>query len=69
MTKCIVEIFGLPREITEVQKVEVELKDRANLGDVIAALRRKIPALEESVYGLPQTRKVRAKGFRDWPRY
>jgi len=49
MNRCIVQLFGLSREVTKLQKVEVELKDGANLGDVIAALRREIPALEGRV--------------------
>ena len=46
MFRCMVQLFGLPHEITELREVEVELKDGANLRDVIAALRREIPALE-----------------------
>ncbi len=49
MLRCIVQLFGLPHEITELHEVEVELKDEAKLGDVIAALRREIPALEGRV--------------------
>ena len=49
MNRCIVQLFGLPREVTELREVEVELKDGANLGDVIAALGREIPALEGPV--------------------
>ena len=46
MIRCMVQLFGLPHEITELREVEVELKDGANLRDIIAALRREIPALE-----------------------
>ena len=46
MNRCIVQLFGLPREVTELREVEIELTDGASLGDVIAALRREIPALE-----------------------
>ena len=49
MMRCIVQLFGLPHEITELHEVEVELKDGAKLGDVIAVLRREIPALEGRV--------------------
>ena len=49
MNRCIVQLFGLPREVTELREVEVELKDGASLGDIIAALRREIPALEGHV--------------------
>ena len=49
MFRCVVQMFGLPREITELREVEVELKDGASLVDVTAALRRRIPALEGTV--------------------
>ena len=46
MIRCMVQLFGLPHEITELREVEVELKEGANLRDIIAVLRREIPALE-----------------------
>jgi molybdopterin converting factor small subunit len=49
MFTCTVEIFGLPEEITSQPKVEVRLKDGANLKDVIAALRHNVPDLEGPV--------------------
>ncbi len=49
MTKYIVEMYGLSSEITELRQVEVELKDGTSLGDVVGAIRRKIPALEGHV--------------------
>ena len=49
MFKCVVQMFGLPREITSLREVELELKDGATLGDVIAALRHEIPSLEGPV--------------------
>ena len=49
MFKCVVQMFGLPSEITELYEVEVELRDGANMAEVIAALREKIPALEGPV--------------------
>ena len=49
MNRYIVQMFGLPREVTELREVEVELKDRAGLEDVVAALRHEIPALEGPV--------------------
>ena len=63
MNRCIVQLFGLPREITELQKVEVELKDRASLGDVIAALRREIPALEGRVIHAGENRLMEHCAF------
>ncbi|UCB42671.1 MAG: MoaD/ThiS family protein [Dehalococcoidales bacterium] len=49
MFRCMVEIFGLPEEITGPPKIEVRLKDGANPSDVIAALRREVPVLEGPV--------------------
>ncbi len=46
MFRCVVQMFGLPNEITELREVEVELNDGATLRDVVAALKDKIPALE-----------------------
>jgi molybdopterin converting factor small subunit len=46
MFRCVVEMFGLPSEITELREAEVELDDGATLRDVVAALKSKIPALE-----------------------
>ena len=46
MKKCTVEMWGLPREISGLQEVEVQLKDDAGLRDVVAALKRKVPKLE-----------------------
>ena len=46
MARFVVEMFGLPYEITGLREVEVELKDGVSLGDIIAALRRKVPALD-----------------------
>lgn len=63
MKRCMVQLFGLPREITELRKVEVELKDGANLGDVIAALRREIPALEGRVIRAGENRLMEHCAF------
>ena len=63
MIKCIVQLFGLPREITELREVEVELTDEANLGDVIAVLRRKIPALEGRVIHAGENRLMEHCAF------
>ena len=39
-------MFGLPPGLTDLQKVEVGLKNGVALKDLIAALRREIPSLE-----------------------
>jgi molybdopterin converting factor small subunit len=49
MFKWTIPMYGLPREITELREVEVELKDGANMAEVIAALRKKVPSLEGPV--------------------
>jgi len=63
MIRCVVEMFGLPPEITELREVGVELKDRASLGDLIAALRRKIPALEGRVIRAGEDRLTQYYAF------
>ena len=49
MFRCVVGMFGLSHDVTELRNVELELEDGAHLGDVIEALRREIPALEGDV--------------------
>ena len=49
MNRYVVELYGLSSKVSNLDKVEVELKDEASLGDTIAALRRKIPVLEGPV--------------------
>jgi molybdopterin converting factor small subunit len=50
MFNGIVYIYGLPREIADVREVHVELKDGASMGEVIAALKKEVPALEGPVF-------------------
>ena len=63
MFRCVVEIFGLPEEITCRPKVEVRLKDGASPRDVIAALRREVPALEGPVIRCGEDQLVDYFGF------
>jgi molybdopterin converting factor small subunit len=63
MFRCIVEMFGLSDEITGLRKVEVELKDGASPRDVIAALRREIPALEGPIIRCGENQLVDHYGF------
>ena len=44
-----IPMYGLRREITEKREVEVELRDGANMAEVIAAMKQKLPALEGEV--------------------
>ena len=62
MIKCIVEFFGVPLKTTEM-KVEIELKEGAKLKDIIAALRYKLPALEETIIVPGQDRMVEGYTF------
>lgn len=57
MTKCKVDFFGLPSNITEL-KVEIEVREGAKLRDIITALRLKVPALEGRVIVTGQDRMV-----------
>jgi molybdopterin converting factor small subunit len=49
MFKCVIPMYGLPREITELREAEVELNEGAGMAEVIAALKEKVPALEGPV--------------------
>jgi molybdopterin converting factor small subunit len=49
MNKWTIPMYGLRREITEKREVEVELNEGAGMAEVLAALRKKIPALEGPV--------------------
>jgi hypothetical protein len=53
MFKCVIHIYGLPREISDLREVEVELKDGASM---VKLLQRssKIPALEETQQIVPE---------------
>jgi len=39
-------MFGLSPDITELREVEIELNDEPRLADIVAALKRSVPALE-----------------------
>lgn len=49
MTRHVVEMFGLCSRIAGQKQAEIELKESATLGDIVAALRRQVPALEGEV--------------------
>lgn len=50
MFKVVIPMYGLPREITEIRNVEVELSEGAGMAEVIAALREQVPSLEGPVF-------------------
>jgi molybdopterin converting factor small subunit len=49
-------MYGLPREITELREVEVELNEGAGMAEVVAALRKEVPSLEGPVIVTGQDR-------------
>jgi len=63
MLTVVVEMFGLPEDVTSEPKVEVSLKDNASLTDIVAALRRKVPALEGTVIEHVRDRLLDQFGF------
>lgn len=63
MFTCVVEMFGLPEDVTSQSKVELSLNDKANLTDVVAALRRKVPELEGPVIHIGKDRLLDHFGF------
>ena len=63
MFRCVVGIFGLPREITGLQKVEIELNNGAGLRDIIVALKREIPKMEGSVFVTGEERLMENYAF------
>ncbi len=58
MAKWIIPMYGLPREITPLREVEVELNDDADMAEVLAAMKAKIPALEGPVIRCGENRLV-----------
>ena len=44
-----VQLYGLPNDLASLRQVELQLEGGVTLGDVVAALRRNIPALEGRV--------------------
>ena len=63
MARYVVEMFGLPHEITDLRQVEIKLEKGASLRDVVAALRREIPALEGRVIHPEENRLMERYAF------
>jgi molybdopterin converting factor small subunit len=61
--KCQVELYGLSRETIELQQLELELMDGANLKDLVAKLRHSIPALEGRVIRAEEDRLTEYYAF------
>jgi len=51
-------MYGLPQEITRQREVEVELSDNADMAEVLAAMKAKIPSLEGPVIRRGENRLV-----------
>jgi hypothetical protein len=58
-----IEMYGIPQNITRQIKVAVELDDEAGLKNVVAALKRQLPALEGPVICQGQDRLVEEYAF------
>jgi molybdopterin converting factor small subunit len=63
MFNCKIPMYGLPREITELREVEVELNDGAGMAEVIAALLKKVPSLEGPVIRVGEDRLMEQYKF------
>jgi molybdopterin converting factor small subunit len=63
MFKVTIPMYGLAREITEKREVEVELDDGANMAQVIAGLKEKVPSLEGPVIQRGENRLVKLYKF------
>ncbi len=63
MFKGKVYIYGLPREIADVREVDVELNDDATMGEVIAAIKEKVPALDGPVFRKGENRLMELYKF------
>jgi hypothetical protein len=61
--KCTIGLFGLPPDATRDRSVDIDLPDAARLTDVIAALKRRIPALEGPVITPGEDRLTAAYAF------
>ena len=42
-------MYGLPREITPLREVEIDVPENAHMAEVLAAMKAQIPALEGPV--------------------
>lgn len=58
MAKWKIPMYGLPREITPLREVEVDLPDNANMAEVLTAMKEKIPSLEGPVIRPGENRLV-----------
>jgi hypothetical protein len=63
MFHCAIEMYGIPQNITQQNKVELELKDEAILKDIVMALKQKIPELEGPVIQHEQGRLIESYAF------
>lgn len=48
--KCVIPLYGLPRELTTTRQVEVDLGDGAGMAEVIAAIKEQVPSLDGHVF-------------------
>ncbi len=63
MIRCVVEMYGIAHDVTDLRDVEVELQDDAGLRDVITALRNRLPRLEGRVISAEEDRLMEHCAF------
>ena len=49
MFRTVIHIYGLPKDISDMREIEIELNDGAGMNEVVGAMKEKIPALEGPV--------------------
>jgi hypothetical protein len=49
MFRCIVQMFGLPQQITNLHRIEVDINDEASIPELVIALRNTLPSMEGPV--------------------
>jgi molybdopterin converting factor small subunit len=63
MFKCLVHMYGLPHEITDLRAVEIEVDEGVGMADVVAAMKKKIPSLEGPIIRVGEDRLEEAYKF------
>lgn len=63
MSKYVVGLYGLPRQIIKSNSVELEMPEPVSLTDLIASLRRAIPGLEGPVIQMGQDKLTENYAF------
>ncbi len=54
--RCVIPLYGLPREVTTLRQLEVEISDGADMAEVIAAIKEKVPTMDGPVFRAGENR-------------